>query len=263
VTWWLLLGLLPLAFLAIGLIDLFSVVRTALKKSGMALPRSTLPSVPGLPSAAAAAPFTPAGPVVLNADASPLVKLAGAMFVAVFWNGITGVFAGFVVNSFINKRPEWILAIFITPFVLIGLGLLVLVGATFLNLFNPRIRVTANSRTIPLGGMLEVNWAFTGSSSRIQRFKLLLEGRRVKTEGTGKNRRTTTDVFSTIPMFETTDSRQIAQGRATLEVPENQEPSNDDDSPKVVWKLKANGEIPLYPDFEEEYEVTLVAREVR
>jgi hypothetical protein len=261
-TWWLLLGLLPLAFLAVGVIGLFNIARTALKKSGMALGGPTLPGIPTLPSAAVAAPTMPGGPVVLKADASPLVKLAGAMFIALFWNGITGVFVGFAVNSFLNARPEWFLTIFITPFVLIGIGLLVLVGSTFLNLFNPRMQLTVNSTTIPLGGTLEASWGFTGSSSRVQRFKLTLEGREETTQGHGKNRRTNTKVLVSLPLTDTADPRQIGQGRATVEIPGDQKPSQNEENPKVVWKLKAAGEIPRFPDFEEEYEITIVAREV-
>jgi hypothetical protein len=40
------------------------------------------------------------------------------------------------VSSFIEGKPEWFLAVFITPFVLVGLGLLVFTGSAFLNLFH-------------------------------------------------------------------------------------------------------------------------------
>jgi hypothetical protein len=119
-----------------------------------------------------------------------------------------------------------------------------------------------NSKTVPVGGRIEASWAFMGSSSRIQRFRLTLEGRDVNMEGSGKNRRTTNTVFATLPLADITDPHQIRQGRATIEIPADQKPTQDEENPRVVWKLKAAGEIPRYPDFEEEYEVTIVAREV-
>jgi hypothetical protein len=260
-TPWLLIGLLPGVFLLIGLIGLGSMIRPALQRFRE---RSTMPILPGLPGVIPT-PTTPSitGPVVLNPEQSPTAKFAGAIFVALFWNGVTGVFVWVAVNSFIEKKPEWFLTIFITPFVLIGLLLLGLVVSTFLNLFNPRIQLTVNSRAIPLGGTLDASWLIPGWNSRIKRFKLTLEGRQETTHGSGKTRRTDRNVFATLPLADTSDPLQIAQGRSSVEIPDNHKPSQSGDNSKIVWTLKAVGEIPLYPDLEEEFELTVLAREVR
>ena len=207
-------------------------------------------------------PSVPAGPVELKPEHSPLAKVVGAFFIAVFWNGITGVFVGFAVSSFLKGNPEWFLTIFITPFVLIGLLLLGLVGSTFLNLFNPRLRLTVNSRSIPLGGTLDTSWAFSGSSSRIKRLKVVVEGRKQTTSGHGKNRRTTTNVFVTLPVIDTIDPYQISQGRGSVVIPDSHQPTEEFDNSEIIWMLKATGEIPWYPDIEDEYELAVVAREV-
>lgn len=258
---WLLIGLVPGLFLLVGVVGLGSTARSALRG---VLNRSAGPILPGVATAVANAPVVPpsVGPVALNPGYSPLAKLGGAVFIALFWNGIVSVFAWFVISSFINGKPEWILTIFITPFVLIGLLLIGLVGSAFLNLFNPRVRLTVSSQTIPIGGKLDANWSFNGSSSRIKRFKLTLEGREETTRGHGKNRRTNREVFVSLPLVDTIDPQQIAQGRASVEIPVEHKHTEDDGDRKVVWTLKAAGEIPRYPDFEEEYELTVLAREV-
>ncbi|HET6407835.1 MAG TPA: DUF3592 domain-containing protein [Chthoniobacteraceae bacterium] len=262
-SWWLALGLIPTPFLAVGLIGLGSVARSALRDSRGVLSTPTLPGLPNLPASVPVLPTAPVGPVELKPEASPLFKLGGAIFVAIIWNGITGVFATFAVNSFVEGKPEWFLAIFITPFVLIGLVLLGLIGSTFLNLFNPRVRLTVNSQAIPLGGTLEATWAFTSSSSRIKHLKIILEGHNERTTGHGKNRRTQRDVFATLPLVDTVDPQQIAQGRASLQIPDSQRPSDDEGGRKVIWALKVVGEIPRFPDVEDEFDFTVLAHTVR
>ena len=97
----------------------------------------------------------------------------------------------------------------------LGTLLLGLVGSTLLNLFNPRLRISVNSRTVYLGGTLDATWSWKGSSARIRRLKIVIEGREERTTGSGKNRSTTTKVFETVPVVDTIDSYQISQGSAT------------------------------------------------
>lgn len=261
---WLLIGLIPGLFLLVGIIGVGSTARSALQG---VLARSSAPVLPGAGSNVVPTiplSITPAmtGPAELKPEYSPFAKLAGAMFGALFWNGITGVFVWFGVNSIIEGRPEWFLIVFITPFVLIGLFLIGLVGSTFLNLFNPRMRLTVNSASIPLGGKLNASWAFDGSSDRIKHFKLALEGREEITTGSGKSRTMKRNVFATLPVIDTTEPQLIARGHASVEIPTEHRPTDDEGNQKVVWTLKAVGEIPRYPDFEEEYEIKVMAREV-
>jgi Protein of unknown function (DUF3592) len=258
---WLLLGLIPAIFLSVGLVGLGSMIRPALRRMRE---RSTMPILPGTSAIMPNAPIgqAMAGPVVLNPQHSPMAKFWAAVFFALFWNGITGVFVWIAVMSFIDGKPEWFLTVFITPFVLIGLVVLLFVGSTFLNLFNPRMQLTLNSPAVPLGGTLDATWLISGSSSRIEHLKLTVEGREETSHGSGKTRRTERKVFVTLPLAETNDPQQIARGRASVEIPEGHKPSQDEDYPKVIWTVKAVGQIPRYPDLEEEFEITVLAREV-
>jgi hypothetical protein len=62
----------------------------------------------------------------LRLSQSPGCVFLGLLFVTVFWNGITGVFVVFAVNSHLTGQPDWCLTFFISPLVIIGLSLVVL-----------------------------------------------------------------------------------------------------------------------------------------
>ncbi len=65
-------------------------------------------------------------------------KLIGMILIAAFWNGIVSVFLWQIVLSFRRGDPEWFLCLFMTPFVLVGLGLMAGVVYFLLALANPR-----------------------------------------------------------------------------------------------------------------------------
>src|SRR4030095_8662390 len=122
--------------------------------------------------------------------------------------------------------------------------------------------LSLNSPVVPLGGTLGASWSISGPNSRVKHLKLTVEGREETSHGSGKTRRTERKVFVTLPLVETTDPQQIARGRASVEIQEAHKPSQNEDYPKVIWTVKAVGEIPRYPDLEEEFEITVLAREV-
>jgi len=265
-----LIGLVPAVFFIVGISGLFGALRSLLKSSGkVKLPGSSsggglpgIPSVPVMPPTVPGAPTASGGGMELQSSASPMTKLAGAMFIAVFWNGITGVFVWFAAQSWIKGNPQYFLTLFITPFVLIGLGLLGLVGYTFLNLFNPRVRMTVSNTSLTLGGTLNLQWQFTGAVGRLQNLKITLEGREEARYRRGTDNVVDKHVFIRIPVFETIDSRMIAQGSAQFTVPENLMHTWDGGNNKIIWELKLHGEIPRFPDVSEEYPMTILPKPV-
>src|SRR4051812_7636236 len=102
------------------------------------------------------------GPLVLKPKQTPLGSFFGILFVAALWNGITGVFVWHLLSSFREGNPDWGLALFLSIFVLIGLGLLLAVPYTFLALWNPRPHLTLSRGTLRLGDRVDLEWRFTG-----------------------------------------------------------------------------------------------------
>jgi hypothetical protein len=62
------------------------------------------------------------GPTTLEPQAGPIAKFIGITIVALFWNGIVSIFVFGAAND--ADGMKWFVYLFMTPFVLIGLGLI-------------------------------------------------------------------------------------------------------------------------------------------
>ena len=79
-----------------------------------------------------------------------------------FWNGIVWLFFSDVIDSFQRGSPSWFLTIFLIPFVLVGIGLVVGVLYTFLTLFNPGTTLVLEPGELVLGEEATLRWSTSG-----------------------------------------------------------------------------------------------------
>ena len=124
------------------------------------------------------------------------MRFFGMLAIALFWNGITSVFVYHALDSFRTSQPEWFLTIFITPFVLVGLGL---IGGVFYQALawrNPVLRVTAPADGVALGAELAFAWEFTGQTQRLRGLAIELQGLESATYTRGTNTVTDREVFA-------------------------------------------------------------------
>ena len=240
------IGLIPLVFVAVGAGGIaFSL---AGYRRLAAASRAVAPgAVP-----VSAAPTTPAGAVTLEPKSGPVGKLVGITFAALFWNGIVGVFAWKVIETYRQGAADGCLTVFLIPFVLIGLVLLVSVPYQFLALFNPRPRLTLSTGAPRLGEAATLEWGFHGAAGRIRRLRITVEGREEATVTSGKSTSTVKETFATLPLVDTIEPHQIAAGTIPLIVPADTMHSFAADYHQVVWTLKLAGEIRRWPDVAEE-----------
>lgn len=265
--WFVWLALIP-ALISLGCLSgIFSTLRKMVQESGTVsgindIVPPTLPGVPPtLPGAAPNLPTTTmAGPAVLTPRHSPMAKFIGAIFITLFWNGIVSVFVVMAVKSWMRGSPEIFLSLFMIPFVAVGLALAGFLVMTFLNLFNPRIALAVNSQQVALGGALEVRWNFRGAVSRLQRLKIFLEGREEARYRRGTRDYTDREVFARLTVIETDDPQRIREGQTQFVVPPTLMHSWESVDNKIVWELKVAGEIPRYPDVDEEFAFTVLPR---
>ncbi len=238
-----LLGLIPLVFLAAG---------AAVAVHGLRRLRAA-----AAPATAVVAPHAAAGggSLVLAPSVSPLGKVFGCLFVALFWNGIVSVFVWQAWQSFERGSPDWFLTLFLLPFVVVGLGCVAGVGYYSLALANPRPRLSLQPAAACLGDTLHLEWQFSGRASRIRRLRIVLEGREEASYQRGTDTVTDREVFAVLSLVDTTDDWQVQRGSAAVAIPDDTMHSFAADNNEVVWELKVTGEIGRWPDVDESFPI--------
>ena len=253
-----LLGLFPLIFVAVGgggMIWAIGHMRKTKKLSD--LRQAGAVSAPGASPFGVEIPADAGQPRVLKPQMSPFGKLIGLIVVALFWNGIVSVFVVVCINGWRSGQGEGCLTAFLVPFVLIGLLLIYGVFHQFLVLFNPRLELTLSRGTLRPGEAALLQWRIAGRAGRVTRLKIVLEGREEAVYRHGTNTRTDREVFATIPIIDTDQPMQIAQGTGSVRVPDDTMPSWAADHNKIIWSLKAACEIPGWPDSDDEYDIVV------
>ena len=284
VTWEMLWGLFGVPFLAVGLAGPFMVARSSLKqrrlrKQSQANPLSW-PSfdamhsplslsttqggasfgsrpAPSLSTSASSLSSVPFGGIVLEPAMTPARRLIITAFFAIFWNGIVSVFVGVLIKEWGRGNVEWMLALFLTPFVLIGLLLLFAVAHGFLAIFNPRPRLTIGSRQLALSESADLEWQFSGATRRVKQLHIYLEGREEATYRRGTDTSTDKNVFATI---EIARKPNADPGRARVEIPEGTMHSFNSDHNKIVWEIHVKGEIGYWSDVDETFEIEVLPK---
>jgi len=255
-------GLIPAIFVAVGVAGLVHSFRLR-RRANFSVPR--MASALRRESPKGSERFQTAdisGPVVLKPRASPLAKFVGALFIALFWNGIISVFLVQVIHGWQRGRAEWFLAIFLIPFVLVGLGLLVFVAYTFLALFSPRVRLTATASSVLPGAAIQLTWATAGQVRKVRSLRVYLEGREEATYTRGTRSTTDTVAFATIPIAEVNDPSRIAAGAAELTIPVDAIHSFKSEHNKIVWALFVKADVLHMPDVKDEFEINVLPQPV-
>jgi len=229
-------GLIPLVFVAVGLGGMIGTARH-----------------PGRQISPAIISRPPDG-VLLKPKASPMAKFVGALLTMIFWNAITWVGVGFVIQD----KAWWVL-LFLSLFVLIGLALIWVTIHSFFGLFSPRAQLRASQTPVALGESIELSWEFTGRVDKLRDVHFILEGRDERDEGSGKNRRTKTNVFYTADIAHLTNPNDLKSGTVLCTIPSEQLPTDTEGSERVIWVIRLKASVELGADLDDEYPLTVVA----
>ncbi|MCX7047253.1 MAG: DUF3592 domain-containing protein [Candidatus Sumerlaeota bacterium] len=266
-----LFALIPLFFVVAGGAGLLVLARkpaafasasaspAPIADSGM---RSFLGGYTPAPSPALGQPVT-AGPLVLKPSMGPVVKFIGILIFAGFWNSIISVFVTQMVRSFMRGRPEWFGMIFMIPFLAVGLGLIVAAGYYFLQMFNPRPIVTLLSSPLFPGSPLNIQITFRGAVRGLRKLSVSLEGREEATYQRGTTTVTDKSVFAQFILFESSNSQQIAGARGSAVIPAGTMHSFKSSHNKIVWALRVQGDIPRWPDINEEFPINVMPARIK
>lgn len=251
----LLWGLFPLPFMAVG----YGGLLWMLFSQGLRRPRAGERT---LGAQAARRDAVPApGPQALRPQHTRTVKLVGTVVAALFWNGIVSVFLfAAVIPGFQRGEVNWFLTLFLVPFVLVGLGLIGAVFYTLLGLFNPVLHLELGDSHLTPGESCSAGWRFTGRADRIQELTIELEGRESATYRRGTDSVTDHHTFFSEKLFSTRHPATLARGSVTLRIPERTMPTFESANNKISWRLVFRGDIPNWPDVNEEFPVTVHPR---
>jgi hypothetical protein len=247
-----LVGLFPLLFLVAGA----AVTRWGFRQRD----RASRPSSTTVPFEAE--PGRADGPIALRPRQSPGAKIVGALIFALIWNGILSVFLVDFVGNWQRGQHAWGMALFLTPFVIVGVGSFVMMGYFILAAFNPRPRLKLDPASPGLGDSVGVGWRLNGRSSRIEHLHIALEGREEATYQRGTDTRTDREVFVRIVVTDARYGPEISQGSAHVQIPHDTMHSFAGTHNRVSWFVKLHGEISRWPDVDEEFEITVRPRPV-
>ncbi|MFQ5528628.1 MAG: DUF3592 domain-containing protein, partial [Thermoanaerobaculia bacterium] len=260
-----LFGLVPLLFTLIGLGGLaFAVkaLRSAKKDASLSSwPAATSPGVAPAFSWESRGPTdaASAGPLALEPTMGPVGKLGCTILAALFWNGFISIFVWQIVQSWRAGNPEWFVIIILTPFVLVGLLLLIGIPFSILALANPRPRVQLTPGALRAGESAQLEWAFRGAASRIRRLEISLAATETKTRQDASSVSIEGRPLDTpgITILERGRELPLEYGGVSFTLPSDTPPSSQGDV-SIRWKLKLHGDIAYWPDVNEEFEVQVL-----
>ena len=174
-------------------------------------------------------------------------KIGSLLFmvgIAVFWNGIVWLLAsGMLVDGF-----SLFLTLFLIPFVLIGLLIILGVVKGFLILFNPVVEIALSTGAIARGAEVDVAWEVKGNTGRIHRLQIAAVGTETARYRQGTDTRTETSDFGIIPIVDSADERGISFGSVAIKIPSNTMHTFSDDNNQITWAIEVKGEIRRWPD---------------
>lgn len=248
-------ALIPLVFVAVGVGGMVAMLRAG---RGGAVPAMRV----GRRTAAAAASAggsastdAATGPILLQPAKSRVGGFVGLLLFTTVWDGVVG-FALWMMLRDGKLGHDGCATAFIGVFALIGLFLIAALPRAFLALFNPRAEVQIASLPAP-GVPVALSWRFLGNAGRLQRLTIKVEGREEATYRRGTDSTTDKRTFARYVLLDTRDASQIAAGETLLALPADTMHTFEAPHNKVVWSLKLHGDIPNFPDIDDEVALTV------
>jgi len=262
--WLMLLGLIPVAVAALGLVAFVRSLRVgrAVATSAGLLATPSGDEGEGWPS------YLPESKAVdvsggkgdafeLKPQSSRWVKCLVLAGVALFWNGIV-IGVGSSMWHDMSGGIEWVPMIFILIFAGVGLVIIGAAGHAFLALFNPRVTLHTGRPFWAPGQTVEMTWDIKGSSSRISELTIKLVGTEKATYQRGTDTVTDTHEFFN-ETLDTVDQLSLrSNGELAIAIPPGAMHSFEASNNKIIWELQVRGDIKRWPDVSDDYPLTIV-----
>lgn len=184
----------------------------------------------------------------------PASRSASLWVLAVFtvlWNSVVW----FMLFAMLDESV--LAVVFLSIFLIAGLGLAVVTLHQFLAIFNPTIELYVSEPQPALGETLDVRWHVAGRAHRIKALKVELIAVEQATYQRGTDTTTDHHVFVRHQLAHTDARGEIRDGSATVVIPHTV-PTFTAKNNKIVWKVVIGGDIPRWPDIDDEFELTVI-----
>ena len=186
-------------------------------------------------------------PQKLKPSATRLQTLLIAGAISLFWNGIVSIFVYNLLDGGFAGQNICV-GLFLVPFVLVGIGMIVFFFHSLLAMFNPKGEIAMSSGAVALGQSVDLAWEFSGNVRRFRNLKIELAGTESATYRRGTSTHTDKSVFRTIPIIDTTNHSEMDFGNQTVNIPASTMHTFEADNNSVVWTVEVHGDIALWPD---------------
>ncbi|MFC4992023.1 DUF3592 domain-containing protein [Rubritalea tangerina] len=184
--------------------------------------------------------------------------ILGAFLIAAFWNGIVSVFFLDVWNTWQKGDPDWFLTLFLTPFVLVGLGMILHFFYRIMAACNAAPTLTLKPASITLDTPARLYWKTLRGEHKVAQFQIYLIGEEEARYQRGTNTVTDTSIFHESLLTETSDPRKIRRGEIEIILPQDTMPSWEGSNNAIKWYLRVRGDIKLWPDIKDDYLITVL-----
>lgn len=182
-------------------------------------------------------------------------KFLKIVLMAIVWNALTGLAIYAVVTQW-KGGVQYLVAVVLLIFALLGLVMIWSIFYQFLWLFSPRVTLTTSSDNLRFGGRVDLNWSFT-MPQLVKKLEFWLDLEEDEKEAKSS------DVGQCVYMTE--DKSQAGNGQVSFQLPETSPhgqtsfrlPENSPKpyihSRKIHYILKVKAVIKYLPDIDQDY----------
>ena len=184
--------------------------------------------------------------------ASSSGRVVSAVVFGLMAAGVNGLIWTALIGGKINGPDfDWILAILMGVFALMGLALAVVFVFMLLKaLYTPKPTIELSSETVDPLRATQLRWSFTGSKPLLDlRITLVLREETQYRRGTD----TVTDQHQIREVVLYDRPEPARDGTLSLTIPAGLPPSFSTKSNQLVWSMRLRGSVPRLPDVDDEF----------
>jgi hypothetical protein len=189
----------------------------------------------------------------LKAGQSRAAEIGCLLLLCLFWNGIVSLFFLEMVSGWLNGRGDIFLTLFLIPFELVGIGLLVFLLRSILLAIRVRETILEIEKTILVPGERVRAYIAQHGALPLNNFlvNLVCEEKITYRRGTDtyneSNALLDQQIITTGPV--TTTIARPLEKHFDLAIPADAMHSFESRNNKIVWKVHVKGEVARWPDF--------------